>query len=166
METWTRNEKGTWKRWNHPGLALDAMTNSSMRVRMLLVIGSERADDEQLFATIRLARRLVGGSVKVIAGNVHPSAGWLASVHQAGVDQALLVPKPQKWRWPGGPLLDNAVELDSSLCPELHVRDEQKVTASVCGRYLDRMVLTRRHFDRWCLAKKEDCPHWQGGPRG
>jgi hypothetical protein len=62
--------------------------------------------------------------------------------------------------------LDHVVELGGGICPELHAKHEQEVTLSVCGRHKDRMVLARHHFDCFCLAKKEDCPHWQGGPRG
>jgi len=166
METWTRNEKGRWRRWSQPGLALDLITSSSPRVVSLLVIGTGPEDDEQLFAAVRLARRLATGPLEVVAASVHPSARWRESVREAGVDLALLVPQPQHCLLCKKPPLDVVVELGVGICPELHAKHEQGVTFSVCGRHKDRMVLARHHVERWCLAKKEDCPHWQGEPRG
>jgi len=166
METWTRNEEGRWKRWSHPGLGLDALANSSPRVVSLLVVGIGPEDDEQLLAAVRLARRLATGPLEVVAGNVHPSARWLEAVREAGADLTLLVPQPKHCRLCKKPPLDDVVELGCNICPELHAKHEQKTTLSVCGRHKDRMVLARHHFDRWCLTSKEDCPHWQGEPRG
>jgi hypothetical protein len=132
----------------------------------LLVVGTGREDDEQLFAAIRLSRRLATGPLEVVAGSVHPSAKWRDSVLEAGADLALLVRQPKDCRLCRRPPLDDVVELGAGICPELHAKREQKVTLSVCGRHKDRMVLARHHFDRWCLARKEDCPHWKGEPRG
>lgn len=166
METWTRNEEGTWRRWSHPGLGLDVLANASPRVVSFIVVGLGLDDDEQLFAVVRLACRLATGPLEVVAGIVHPSALWLESVRQAGADRAFLVPPPKNCRRLEKPPLDDVVELSDGICPELHVKHGEDVSLSVCGRHKDRMVLARQHFDRWCFGKKEQCPHWHGEPGG
>lgn len=162
METWTRNEEHSWKQWSHPALGLDAIANASPPVVALLVIATDAEDDEQLVAAVRLARQLATTPLEVVAASVHPSLRWLESVREAGADRALLVPRPNQCRRCKQPPLDDVVELSGSLCPELHAKSEHKVSLSVCGKHNDRMVLARHHFDRWCLAAKEACPHWQG----
>lgn len=165
METWTQDREGDWKRWSNPALGLDALAGAPPRVRAILVVGLGPPDDEQLVATIRLARRLAGGPLEVIAGSVHPTALWRESVRRAGADRAFLVSPPSAW-CPGKPPFGDAVELGDGVCPALHAGDDRKVAWSVCGRHNDRMVLARHHFDRWCLAANEECPHWQGATRG
>lgn len=123
METWTRNEEGSWRRWSHPGLGLDAIVNASPCVVSLVVVGIGPEDDEQFFAAIRLARRLATTRLEVVAGSVHPSARWLESVRQAGADLVLLVPQPGHCRWHKKPPLDDVVELGGDVCPELRAQD-------------------------------------------
>lgn len=166
METWTRTENGGWKSWKHPGLGLDALTRSAKPVATLLVVAGEPEDDEQLLAAVRLARRLATGRLEIVAGSVHPTARWLEAVQVAGADRALLVARPERHRLWGSPQLDDAVELGTHICPELHATQEQGTALSVCGTHRDRMVLAWHHFERWCLRNKEDCPHWRGAHRG
>jgi len=166
MEMWTHSEEGKWRRWSHTGPGLDAVAGASPRIDQVLVIGSDPADDEQLLAAIRLTRRLAGGPVTLIAGSEHPSACWCDSVRNAGADRTLLVSRPKERCWNKQPPLEDGAEIGPGICPALHVHHEHDVTLSVCGRCQDRMVLVRHHFDRWCLAAKEECPHWRGGPGG
>jgi hypothetical protein len=165
METWTQDEEGRWKRWGHPLLGVDAVASSSPRVVAFLVVGLGRPDDELLPAAIGLARRLADGPITVIAGSTHPCALWLQSVRRAGADRALFLSSVGTRRCDDPPL-DGAVELGEGICPALHARDAQKTALSVCGRHRDRMILARHHFDRWCLAAKDECPSWRGTPRG
>jgi|GEM_PF-1608538 len=167
METWTKDTSGDgWRHWTHPVLGLDAVTGARPRVTEILVVGLGASDHEQLIASIRLARRLATGPLEVVAAGAHPTQSWFESVQKAGADLALVVSWPEPGRWSQEPPLRDVAELGGAICPELHARHEQDVTLSVCGRHRDRMVLVRHHFDRWCLANKEDCPHWQGEPCG
>jgi hypothetical protein len=50
MDIWTHGEGGTWRRWNHVGLGLDAVARANPRVDQVLVVGSDPADDEPLAA--------------------------------------------------------------------------------------------------------------------
>lgn len=166
METWTRDEHGAWRRWSHPGLALEALANpAAPRMVSLLVVGTGPDDDEQLFAAVRLARRLATGPLQVVAATAHPSAPWRESVRAAGADLALLVSRPKTGRSSKEPPLEHVVELGGGTCPALHAKREREITLSVCGRHADRLVLARHHVERWCLAKQQDCPHW-GRARG
>lgn len=164
METWTQNNKGSWKRWSHPGPGLDAIASASSRMVSILVVGIGPEDDEQLLAAVRLARRLASGPLEVVAGIVHPSARWVESVRKAGADIALLVPQPKPFELCKTPPLYDVVELGRGICPELHAERAQGTTLSVCGRRKDLMVLARHHFDRWCFSNKEHCPHRLGEP--
>jgi len=166
MEMWTSGKDGTWKRWSHAGLGLDAVASASPPVVRVLVIGNGPEQDAELLAIVRLTRRLAGGPVTVLAATGHPSARWRESVCQAGADRALLVPGPTERAWQKKDPLDGAIEIGGTVCPELHARHEEQHALSVCGRHENRMVLAAHHFVRWCLAAKEECPHWRGGLGG
>lgn len=167
METWTKDAGGeNWRHWSHPVLGLDAVAGAFPRIVAILVVGFGPSDQKQLFASIRLARRLAAGPLEVVAGSVHPTLSWVESVLQAGAGLALLVSEPERGRLSRKPPLGDVVELGSAICPELRAKHELDVTLSVCGRHNDRMVLAQHHFKRWCLAAKDECPHRQGEALG
>lgn len=161
MELWTHDELARWRRWTDAVRGLDAVTSSPPSAVRLVVLARGPDEDEAVFAATRLARRLTTEPLEIIAGTPSPTLVWLESAIEAGVDQAAL------FAWDQGghqePPLQGAAELSHLICPALHARREQSATLSVCGRHHDRMVLARHHFDRWCLATKEECPHWRGG---
>jgi hypothetical protein len=165
MELWTRDEHGRWKRWRHPGPALDALAIADPKIEGLVALGSGPEDEEELIAAIRLARRLQPGPLSVIAGTEHPSARWYGMVCRAGVDRALFVSPPGGCGREQPPLAD-AVELGAGICPALHVQHDPRGALSVCGQRGDAMVLARQHLARWCVVAPSRCPHAPAGPRG
>lgn len=165
MEMWTQSTDGRWKRWGHPGAGLDAIASSASGPAVVVVIATGPADDEQLVATIRLTRHVTTGPVRVIAASEHPSPDWVESVRRAGADLTLFAPRPDRSLFRCGPALQDTIELGGGICPALHACTQDEATLSVCGRRNDKMVLARHHFERWCFAAKEDCPHWQRGQR-
>lgn len=157
MEIWTYDEAGGWIGWARAALGLDAIVSAASPTDQMLVVQRSPADEDEVCAVIGLARRLCNGTLTVTAGHEHPSTRWRDSVRQAGADRAVLVSDGA--RVP----LDDATEVGDQLCPELLV-DPGPTRLSVRERYRDRMVLARHHFDRWCLAGKELCPHWRETP--
>jgi hypothetical protein len=170
METWTLGSGDRWKRWGHPGVALDAMSTMPSTVTQLLVIDIEVGDQERTAATIHLARRIAVGPLQVIAGSLHPTRQWSESVRRAGADRVLFIARRKAGWHLRNPHLTEVVELDDRVCPALHVTHDQDLTLSVCGRRHDRMVLARPHLDGWCLKHNSACPHWRPAsdalPRG
>lgn len=149
--------------WRDAGRSLDDVGDWLPAALLILTDGAaEPTDPQDEIAAVRLARRLATGTISIVAGCAHPSADWRDAVRQAGADHAFLV-STDRGGHRGSPL-EGAVEFGDDVCPALHVRRDSKTVLNVCGRHHDRMVLVRRHLDRWCLGRKTECPHWQGLP--
>lgn len=166
MEIWTHIAGGTWQRWDDLALGLEAASRTAPRVDQVLLIGGTAADDRSIGATLRLVRQLAHEPVTVTAGHAHPSRDWRRSVGEAGADRAILVVGPTMQAARDKPPLEDALDLGANICPALHVRYAREATLSVCGRHKNRLVLAASHLKRWCLSRKEACPHWQGASLG
>jgi hypothetical protein len=160
MECWTRKDDSTGWRQSADVLQGLAGLDENGLSSILLVSDRPKRELDALRAAIGLARKMAGGSVRVIVASPYPSANWMASLTECGTDQIWLVGRlngSSEARLAQPQVLD----VSMNACPALHVHAEQSAH-SVCARHHDRMVLGRHHLIRRCLGHYRECPHWRG----
>jgi len=160
MECWTRKDDSTgWRQFADALQGLNGLDPNELS-SILLVSDRPKRELDSLRAAIGLARKMAGGSVRVIVASPYPSAEWMAPLATGGANQFWLIGQlngSSEARLAQPQILD----VSMTACPALHVHTEQSAH-SVCARHHDRMVLGRHHLLRRCLGHHQECPHWRG----
>ena len=147
------------EQWTQQESVLGALLEVQERpVRAVLIFSrSSDLEEHELAVAIRLMRLLTCNGAELVAATPHPTAGWLRAVMEAGASRALVLERDGFVS--GVPVdLSQARVIEDDICPMLHARTVQGITASVCGEYCDKRVLARRCLKQWCLARWKECP--------
>jgi len=157
MEFWIRSDGAdTWKVMEGHLQALDLLCRHPDHRGAVVTLDPVR-DLEELAAFLRLSDRCEAPPGRITVLTPHPTARWLRSLVDAGFGEiGLAVADRPTFEAPPDSTLEDQLE---RTCPQLHVARHRGRVLSVCGTHEDRMVLSSRHVDSWCLHADRPCPY-------